>query len=225
MIEVKNVTKIYKMGKETVVALNNVSLNIDKGEFVAIVGPSGSGKSTIMHIIGGLDSPTEGHVYFDNKDISKYKDKEKAKFRNSEIGFVFQAFNLENTQTALENVMMPLIFSGSSKKNRKSKAGKALELVELEHLKNHKPNEMSGGQRQRVSIARALVNDPKIIFADEPTGNLDSKTGENIMNLFKDLNNQGYTIIMVTHNMEEAEKAKRVVRIKDGNIISDSLNV
>ena len=213
------------MGKETVVALNNVSLNIDKGEFVAIVGPSGSGKSTIMHIIGGLDSPTEGHVYFDNKDISKYKDKEKAKFRNSEIGFVFQAFNLENTQTALENVMMPLIFSGSSKKNRKSKAGKALELVELGHLKNHKPNEMSGGQRQRVSIARALVNDPKIIFADEPTGNLDSKTGENIMNLFKDLNNQGYTIIMVTHNMEEAEKAKRVVRIKDGNIISDSLNV
>ena len=201
MIEVKNVTKIYKMGKETVVALNNVSLNIDKGEFVAIVGPSGSGKSTIMHIIGGLDSPTEGHVYFDNKDISKYKDKEKAKFRNSEIGFVFQAFNLENTQTALENVMMPLIFSGSSKKNRKSKAGKALELVELGHLKNHKPNEMSGGQRQRVSIARALVNDPKIIFADEPTGNLDSKTGENIMNLFKDLNNQGYTIIMVTHNM------------------------
>ena len=225
MIEVKNVTKIYKMGKETVVALNNVSLNIDKGEFVAIVGPSGSGKSTIMHIIGGLDSPTEGHVYFDNKDISKYKDKEKAKFRNSEIGFVFQAFNLENTQTALENVMMPLIFSGSSKKNRKSKAGKALELVELGHLKNHKPNEMSGGQRQRVSIARALVNDPKIIIADEPTGNLDSKTGENIMNLFKDLNNQGYTIIMVTHNMEEAEKAKRVVRIKDGNIISDSLNV
>ena len=225
MIEVKNVTKIYKMGKETVVALNNVSLNIDKGEFVAIVGPSGSGKSTIMHIIGGLDSPTEGHVYFDNKDISKYKDREKAKFRNSEIGFVFQAFNLENTQTALENVMMPLIFSGSSKKNRKSKAGKALELVELGHLKNHKPNEMSGGQRQRVSIARALVNDPKIIFADEPTGNLDSKTGENIMSLFKDLNNQGYTIIMVTHNMEEAEKAKRVVRIKDGNIISDSLNV
>lgn len=225
MIEVKNVTKIYKMGKETVVALNNVSLNIDKGEFVAIVGPSGSGKSTIMHIIGGLDSPTEGHIYFDNKDISKYKDKEKAKFRNSEIGFVFQAFNLENTQTALENVMMPLIFSGSPKKNRKSKATKALELVELGHLKNHKPNEMSGGQRQRVSIARALVNDPKIIFADEPTGNLDSKTGENIMHLFKELNNQGYTIIMVTHNMEEAEKAKRVVRIKDGNIISDSLNV
>lgn len=225
MIEVKNVTRKYKMGKEIVVALNNVSLNIDKGEFVAIVGPSGSGKSTIMHIIGGLDSPTEGHVYFDGKDISKYKDKEKAKFRNSEIGFVFQAFNLENTQTALENVMMPLIFSGSSKKDRKAKASKALELVELGHLMKHKPNEMSGGQRQRVSIARALVNDPKIIFADEPTGNLDSKTGENIMKLFNELNDKGYTIIMVTHNMDEARKAKRVVRIKDGNIISDSLNV
>ena len=225
MIEVKDVTRKYKMGKETVIALNNVSLNIDKGEFVAIVGPSGSGKSTIMHIIGGLDSPTEGHVYFDGKDISKYKDKEKAKFRNSEIGFVFQAFNLENTQTALENVMMPLIFSGSPKKDRKTKASNALELVELGHLKNHKPNEMSGGQRQRVSIARALVNDPKIIFADEPTGNLDSKTGENIMKLFNELNAKGYTIIMVTHNMDEAKKAKRVVRIKDGNIISDSLNV
>lgn len=225
MIEVKNVTRKYKMGKEIVIALNNVSLNIDKGEFVAIVGPSGSGKSTIMHIIGGLDSPTEGHVYFDGKDISKYKDKEKARFRNSEIGFVFQAFNLENTQTALENVMMPLIFSGSSKKDRKAKASKALELVELGHLKKHKPNEMSGGQRQRVSIARALVNDPKIIFADEPTGNLDSKTGENIMKLFNELNDKGYTIIMVTHNMDEAKKARRVVKIKDGNIISDSLNV
>ena len=225
MIEVKDVTRKYKMGKETVIALNNVSLNIDKGEFVAIVGPSGSGKSTIMHIIGGLDSPTEGHVYFDGKDISKYKDKEKAKFRNSEIGFVFQAFNLENTQTALENVMMPLIFSGSPKKDRKTKASNALELVELGHLKNHKPNEMSGGQRQRVSIARALVNDPKIIFADEPTGNLDSKTGENIMKLFNELNAKGYTIIIVTHNMDEDKKAKRVVRIKDGNIISDSLNV
>ena len=219
MIEVKNLTKIYKMGKETVVALNNVSLNIDKGEFVAIVGPSGSGKSTIMHIIGGLDSPTEGHVYFDNKDISKYKDKEKAKFRNSEIGFVFQAFNLENTQTALENVMMPLIFSGSSKKNRKSKAGKALELVELGHLKKHKPNEMSGGQRQRVSIARALVNDPKIIFADEPTGNLDSKTSMDVMGLMKSLSSKFHqTLVVVTHNDEIAQMADRIVRIEDGRI-------
>lgn len=224
MIEVKDVVREYKMGKETITALNKVSLKIDDGEFVAIVGPSGSGKSTLMHIVGGLDTPTSGQILFDGKDISGYKDKAMSKFRNEEIGFVFQAFNLENTQTALENVMMPLIFSGMSKSQRKVKAMKALEQVELAHLAKHKPNEMSGGQRQRVSIARALVNDPKIIFADEPTGNLDSKTGENIMSLFHNLNRKGYTFIMVTHNPEEAAKAKRVVQIKDGNIISDSKN-
>lgn len=224
MIEIKNVRKEYKMGKEIVVALNGVSLNIDEGEFLAIVGPSGSGKSTLMHIVGGLDRPTEGEVLFDGKNISKYKDKEMSRFRNSSIGFVFQAFNLENTQTALENVMMPLIFSGMGKAERKKRAMEALEKVELAHLAKHKPNEMSGGQRQRVSIARAIVNDPKIIFADEPTGNLDSKTGKNIMDLFYSLNDKGYTIIMVTHNPEEAEKAKRVVQIKDGNITSDKEN-
>ncbi|WP_055070380.1 ABC transporter ATP-binding protein [Clostridium massiliamazoniense] len=224
MIEIKNVRKEYKMGKEIVVALNGVSLNIDEGEFLAIVGPSGSGKSTLMHIVGGLDRPTEGEVLFDGKNISKYKDKEMSRFRNSSIGFVFQAFNLENTQTALENVMMPLIFSGMGKAERKKRAMEALEKVELAHLAKHKPNEMSGGQRQRVSIARAIVNDPKIIFADEPTGNLDSKTGKNIMDLFYSLNDKGYTIIMVTHNPEEAEKAKRVVQIKDGNITSDKVN-
>ncbi|MGL4990140.1 MAG: ABC transporter ATP-binding protein [Sarcina sp.] len=224
MIEVKNIIKRYQMGKETIIALNNVSLKINDGEFVAIIGPSGSGKSTMMHIVGGLDTPTSGNVLFDGKDISGYKDKEMSKFRNKEIGFVFQAFNLENTQTALENVMMPLIFSGMSKSERKQKAMKALEQVELSHLAKHKPSEMSGGQRQRVSIARALVNNPKIIFADEPTGNLDSKTGDNIMKLFHDLNAKGYTFIMVTHNPEEASKAKRVVHIKDGVITSDSLN-
>lgn len=224
MIEIKNVRKEYKMGKEIVVALNGISLNIDDGEFLAIVGPSGSGKSTLMHIVGGLDRPTEGEVLFDGKNISKYKDKEMSRFRNSSIGFVFQAFNLENTQTALENVMMPLIFSGMGKAERKKRAMEALEKVELAHLAKHKPNEMSGGQRQRVSIARAIVNDPKIIFADEPTGNLDSKTGKNIMDLFYSLNDKGYTIIMVTHNPEEAEKAKRVVQIKDGNITSDKVN-
>lgn len=224
MIEIKEVFRKYKMGKETIVALNKVSLTINDGEFVAIVGPSGSGKSTLMHIVGGLDTPTSGKVLFDGNDISGHKDKEMAKFRNQKIGFVFQAFNLENTQTALENVMMPLIFGGMSKKERKEKAMKALEQVELAHLAKHKPNEMSGGQRQRVSIARALVNDPEIIFADEPTGNLDSKTGENIMKLFHDLNEKGYTFIMVTHNPEEASKAKRIVQIKDGNIISDELN-
>ncbi|WP_234117457.1 ABC transporter ATP-binding protein [Clostridium hydrogenum] len=218
MIEVKNVSKIYKMGKERVTALNNVSLKINDGEFVAIVGPSGSGKSTLMHLVGGLDTPTAGNVYVDDKDISRLKDKEMSKYRNQTIGFVFQSFNLENTQTALENVMMPLIFAGTSGKERKEKAKKALEMVGLGDKMKHKPTEMSGGQRQRVSIARALVNEPRIIFADEPTGNLDSKNGELIMKLLNDLNSRGYTIIMVTHNMEEAKKSKRVIKIKDGQV-------
>lgn len=218
MIEVKNVSKVYKMGKERVTALDDVSLKINDGEFVAIVGPSGSGKSTLMHLVGGLDTPTTGSVYIDNKDISKLRDKEMSKYRNETIGFVFQSFNLENTQTALENVMMPLIFAGVSGKERKEKAKKALEMVGLGDKMKHKPTEMSGGQRQRVSIARALVNEPQIIFADEPTGNLDSKNGELIMKLLNDLNSRGYTIIMVTHNMEEAKKSKRVIKIKDGQV-------
>lgn len=221
MIEINEVSKVYKMGKEKVVALNNVSLKIDKGEFVAIIGPSGSGKSTLMHIVGGLDSPTSGTISIEGHDISRLKDKQLSKYRNEKIGFVFQAFNLENSQTALENVMMPLIFAGISKKERKERALKALEQVGLKDLAKHKPNEMSGGQRQRVSIARALVNNPEIIFADEPTGNLDSKSGENIMQLFKEINAKGFTVIMVTHNPEEANKAKRVIKIKDGEITSD----
>ena len=221
MIEINEVSKVYKMGKEKVVALNNVSLKINKGEFVAIIGPSGSVKSTLMHIVGGLDSPTLGSVSIEGQDISRLKDKQLSKYRNEKIGFVFQAFNLENSQTALENVMMPLIFAGVSKKERKERALKALELVGLKELAKHKPNEMSGGQRQRVSIARALVNNPEIVFADEPTGNLDSKSGENIMDLFKEINAKGFTVIMVTHNPEEANKAKRVIKIKDGEIISD----
>ncbi|WP_416176496.1 ABC transporter ATP-binding protein [Clostridium sp.] len=219
MIKVKNVSKIYTMGKEKVVALDNVSLNIDDGEFLAIVGPSGSGKSTLMHLVGGLDTPTSGSIYIDKKDISKFKDKEMSKYRNETTGFVFQSFNLENTQTALENVMMPLIFGEVSRKERKMKAIKALEMVGLGDKIQHKPNEMSGGQRQRVSVARALVNNPKIIFADEPTGNLDSKNGDMIMKLLIDLNKKGYTIIMVTHNMEEAKKAKRMIKIKDGRVM------
>jgi len=224
MIEVKNVSKTYKMGKEVVTALNNVTVKINDGEFVAIVGPSGSGKSTLMHLVGGLDTPTSGSVFVDGKDISKFKDKEMSKYRNQTIGFVFQAFNLENTQTALENVMMPLIFAGMSSKERKEKARKSLEIVGLADKIKHKPNEMSGGQRQRVSIARALVNEPQIIFADEPTGNLDSKNGELIMKLLNDLNKKGYTIIMVTHNEEEAKKAKRTITIKDGEIQGGSLD-
>ena len=221
MIEMKNVSKIYNMGKEKVIALDDVSLKINKGEFVAIVGPSGSGKSTLMHIVGGLDSPTNGDIFIEGNDISKLKDKKLSKYRNEKIGFVFQAFNLENSQTALENVMMPLIFAGVSKKERKERAKKALEIVGLSNLEKHKPNEMSGGQRQRVSIARALVNNPQIVFADEPTGNLDSKSGESIMSLFHEINNKGFTVIMVTHNPEEAKRAKRVIEIKDGRIISD----
>jgi putative ABC transport system ATP-binding protein len=218
MIEVKNVSKIYKMGKEEFAALNNVSLNINEGDFLAIVGPSGSGKSTLMHLIGGLDTPTSGNIYMDGKDISKLKDKQMSKYRNSTIGFVFQAFNLENTQTALENVMMPLIFAGLSAKERKLKAINALKMVDLEDKLKNKPSEMSGGQRQRVSIARALVNTPKIIFADEPTGNLDSKNGAKVMDLLKDLNRKGFTIIMVTHSVEDAKEAKRIIKIRDGEI-------
>lgn len=222
MIEVKGVSKAYRMGKEVVTALKDVSLKIDKGEFVAIIGPSGSGKSTLMHLIGGLDTPTVGSVYIAGNDISKLKDKMLSKYRNEKIGFVFQAFNLENTQTALENVMMPLIFAGVSKKERKQRAKEALEQVGLGNYLKHKPNEMSGGQRQRVSVARALVNKPEIIFADEPTGNLDSKSGESIMELFKEINDKGFTVIMVTHNPLEAAKAKRVIKIMDGQITSDS---
>jgi len=222
MIEVNGVSKVYRMGKEKVVALNNVSLNIEKGEFVAIIGPSGSGKSTLMHIIGGLDSVTAGNVIIEGNEIGKLKDKKLSKYRNEKIGFVFQAFNLENSQSALENVMMPLIFAGISKKERKERALKALDQVGILNLAKHKPSEMSGGQRQRVSVARAIVNNPEIVFADEPTGNLDSKSGENIMELFKEINNKGFTVIMVTHNPAEANKAKRVVTIKDGTITSDT---
>ena len=224
MIKISNLSKIYKMGKEQVIALDNVSLEIKKGEFLAVIGPSGSGKSTLMHIIGGLDSPSKGKVFIEEKEIGKLKDKQLSKYRNEKIGFVFQAFNLENSQTALENVMMPLIFSGVSKRERKERALKALKEVGIENLAKHKPNEMSGGQRQRVSVARALVNNPEILFADEPTGNLDSKSGEVIMKLFKELNEKGYTVIMVTHNPNEASKAKRIVSIMDGEIISDKLN-
>ncbi|WP_333858970.1 ABC transporter ATP-binding protein [Clostridium sp.] len=218
MIEIKNVSKIYNMGKEKVIALDNISLTIKEGEFTAIVGPSGSGKSTLMHLVGGLDTPTSGSIFVDGKDISKFKDKDMSRYRNKSVGFVFQSFNLENTQTALENVMMPLIFSGIDKRRRKVKAERALEMVGLRDKIKNKPTELSGGQRQRVSIARALVNEPRIIFADEPTGNLDSKNGQLIMNLLSDLNKRGYTVIMVTHNMEEAKRAKRIISIKDGKV-------
>ncbi|WP_027631766.1 ABC transporter ATP-binding protein [Clostridium hydrogeniformans] len=218
MIDIKNVFKVYKMGTEKLKVLDDVSVNIKKGEFVAIVGPSGSGKSTLMNIIGGLDTPTKGEVFIDGENISKYNDKQMSRFRNNKIGFVFQSFNLEPTLTALENVMLPLMFSGTSEKERKERAINSLSLVELSDRGKHKPTELSGGQRQRVSIARALVTNPKIILADEPTGNLDSKSGKNIMDILQGFKSQGYTIVMVTHNPEEASYADRVIEIQDGAI-------
>ncbi|WP_434793613.1 putative ABC transporter ATP-binding protein YknY [Terrisporobacter petrolearius] len=218
MIEIKNITKTYRMGNEKFKALDDVTLDIEKGDFVAIVGQSGSGKSTLMHIIGGIDKPSLGQVLVENENISEFNDKQMSKYRSSKTGFIFQSFNLENKQTALENVMMPLIFSGVAKKQRKEKAMKSLEMVGLKDKVLNTPTQLSGGQRQRVAIARALVNNPEIIFADEPTGNLDSKSGNQIMNLLQELNNKGYTIIMVTHNNEQAKLAKTVIKIKDGKV-------
>ncbi len=198
--------------------LDDVSLTIEKGEFVSIVGASGSGKSTLMNMIGGLDRPSIGSVIIEGEDISKFKDKKMSKFRNEKIGFVFQSFNLDNTLTALENVMMPLMIAGMSDKEMKGKAKSVLETLGMGDRIKHKPTELSGGQRQRVSIARALVNDPKIILADEPTGNLDSKSGAAAMDILANFKKKGYTIVMVTHNMEEAMCADRVIKIKDGKV-------
>lgn len=225
MIEIKDVYKIYQMGRQEIAALNGITLEIKKGEFIAIVGHSGSGKSTLMHLIGGLDRPTRGSLIVKGQDIGKLKDTEMAKYRNRFIGFVFQSFNLEPSYTALENVMMPLMFAGTPERKRKQIALNALSLVNLDNRIKHKPSELSGGERQRVSIARAIVNDPEILLADEPTGNLDSKTGASIMNLLKDLNkNKGYTVIMVTHNMDDAKYADRIIRIKDGMIEEEGVH-
>jgi len=218
MINIKNISKIYNIGSEKLTVLDDVSLNIEKGEFVAIVGPSGSGKSTLMNMIGGLDRPSRGEVIIEGEDISKFKDKKMSKFRNEKIGFVFQSFNLESTLTALENVMMPLMIAGVSDKEMKVKAKSVLEALGMGDRMKHKPTELSGGQRQRVSIARALVNDPKIILADEPTGNLDSNSGAAAMDMLTSFKKKGYTIVMVTHNMEEARYADRVIKIKDGKV-------
>ncbi|HBB9210787.1 TPA: ABC transporter ATP-binding protein [Escherichia coli] len=218
MINIKNISKIYNIGSEKLTVLDDVSLNIEKGEFVAIVGASGSGKSTLMNMIGGLDRPSRGSVIIEGEDISKFKDKKMSKFRNEKIGFVFQSFNLDNTLTALENVMMPLMIAGISDKEIKGKAKSVLEALGMGDRIKHKPTELSGGQRQRVSIARALVNDPKIILADEPTGNLDSKSGAAAMEMLTNFKKKGYTIVMVTHNMEEAMYADRIIKIKDGKV-------
>src|SRR5215470_2803863 len=221
VIETDELWKTYEMGAEQLHALRGVSLEIRKGEYVAIMGPSGSGKSTLMNLIGCLDSPTKGNYWLAGRLVSQLDDDELAYIRNKEIGFVFQTFNLLPRATALHNVELPLIYNGTAAEERMERAKQALERVDLTSRMTHKPNELSGGQRQRVAIARALVNNPSIVLADEPTGNLDSKTGEEIMHLFQNLHRQGNTIILVTHEMDIAQHAHRVIFIRDGKIASD----
>jgi len=221
VIDIDGVTKLYRMGEETVHALRGVALKVHRNEYLAIMGPSGSGKSTLMNMLGCLDTPTSGHYQFAGKDVSAMTDDELADIRNREIGFVFQTFNLLPRSTSLANVELPLIYAGISPHERHAKAIQALTNVGLGERMGHKPNELSGGQRQRVAIARALVNNPSIILADEPTGNLDSRTGEEIMQLFEDLYAAGNTIIVVTHEEDIARHARRIVRLRDGLIESD----
>jgi putative ABC transport system ATP-binding protein len=224
IIQTRNISKRYIMGSEVIEALKSVTISVDKGEYVAFMGPSGSGKSTLMNIVGCLDTPTNGTYVLNNKDVSDMSENELAEIRNKEIGFVFQTFNLLARSTALENVALPLIYAGFSKSDRTEKAMEALRGVGLENRAKHKPNELSGGQRQRVAIARALVNSPSILLADEPTGNLDSKTSYEIMDLFEELHSKGNTIIMVTHEEDIAKYAHRIVRLRDGLIETDLIN-
>ena len=224
MIKISDISKEYKMGDNLLLALNKVSININSGEFVAIMGSSGSGKSTLMNIIGCLDVPTKGNYFFKNNDISKFNSNKLAELRNKEIGFVFQNFNLLPRLNALENVTLPLMYSGKSTKQRNDLALKALEEVGLKDRINHRPNQLSGGQQQRVSIARAISGTPNLILADEPTGALDSKTSLEIMKILTSLNQQGITIILVTHENDLAVYANRIITMKDGIIIEDNKN-
>ncbi|MBS9522843.1 ABC transporter ATP-binding protein [Litoribacter ruber] len=224
VIETNDIQKVYRMGAEEVHALKSISITVNRGEYVAFMGPSGSGKSTLMNIIGCLDTPSAGTYILNNKDVSDMTENELAEIRNREIGFVFQTFNLLPRATCLENVALPLIYAGYGKTERHDKAYMALKNVGLADRVSHKPNELSGGQRQRVAIARALVNDPSIILADEPTGNLDTKTSYDIMGLFEELHSKGNTIIMVTHEDDIAHYAHRIVRLRDGLVESDTIN-
>ena len=221
LIETHDLWKTYVMGEEEIHALRGVSIQIERGEYVAIMGPSGSGKSTLMNLIGCLDTPTKGSYLLNSKEVAAMNDDELAQIRNEEIGFVFQTFNLLPRASALHNVELPLIYAGISGKERKEKARQALEKVDLMSRATHRPNELSGGQRQRVAIARALVNDPSILLADEPTGNLDSKTGNEIMGVFDRLHQAGNTIVLVTHEAEIAAYAHRVIHIRDGQVEKD----
>ncbi|TMI85162.1 MAG: ABC transporter ATP-binding protein [Bacteroidetes bacterium] len=222
MIHLEGIRKSYFMGKQVLEVLKNISLDIYENEYVALMGPSGSGKSTLMNILGCLDTPTAGKYILNGQDVSKMEDNALAEIRNKEIGFVFQQFNLLPRLTALENVALPLIYAGMSKRQRNEKANHVLDLVNLSDRSAHKPNELSGGQSQRVAIARALVNDPAIILADEPTGNLDTKTSYEIMDIFERINAAGNTVVLVTHEEDIAKRARRVIRLRDGEVEADT---
>ena len=221
IIKTENLTKEYETGTQVVSALKGINLSVEKGEFLSIMGPSGSGKTTLMNIIGCLDSPTNGSYYLNNKSVSKLDDDELAKIRNEEIGFVFQSFHLLARNTAFDNVMLPLKYAGVGKEEATKRSNHVLDLVGLSSRSKHTPAELSGGQQQRVAIARALVNKPSILFADEPTGNLDSKTGQDVIKIFKDLNADGQTIILITHEDSIAKQSNRIITIMDGLIKSD----
>jgi putative ABC transport system ATP-binding protein len=224
LIHFTDIKRDFQLGNETINVLKGIDLHINKGEYVALMGPSGSGKSTLMNLLGCLDTPTSGSYILNGKDVSKMEDNDLAEIRNKEIGFVFQTFNLLPRTTALDNVALPMIYAGYSKTERTKRASEVLNQVNLSDRMDHQPNQLSGGQRQRVAIARALVNKPSIILADEPTGNLDSKTSVEIMNLFDEIHQKGNTVILVTHEEEIAKHAHRIIRLRDGMIESDSLN-
>ena len=224
LIDIRDITKVYVMGEEKVHALSGVTLGVERGEYVAIMGPSGSGKSTLMNLIGCLDTPTSGSYVLNGREVARMSDDELAAIRNQEIGFVFQTFNLLPRTTAVQQVELPLVYSGLPRRERRDRAVRALEAVGLGDRMTHHPNEMSGGQRQRVAVARALVNNPSILLADEPTGNLDSATGAEIMGLFDDLNSRGNTIVLVTHEEDIAAHARRIVRLLDGKVRDDGPN-
>jgi len=224
IIRLKDIVRNFPLGNQIVKVLKGISLSINKNEYVALMGPSGSGKSTLMNLIGCLDTPTSGEYWLNHKDVSQLSGNELADIRNKEIGFVFQTFNLLPRSTALENVMLPLVYAGYNNKDRKERATEVLEQVGLGDRMGHRPNQLSGGQRQRVAVARALVNNPSIILADEPTGNLDSKTSIEIMNLFNTIQANGNTVILVTHEEEIARYAKRIIRLRDGQVESDITN-